>query len=239
MTEHLVIDTEFVLDPSLPAPPCADPERMPAPAYHKLVCIGAMLMREHKPVRLGIVGESGAERESLVALSEMLSRRRSCLVTWNGRGADLPVIAARALLHGVPLPHIYQARDVRYRYSTDGHFDLMDFLSDYGATKPISLHLAARLCGMPGKLDGMTGAGVADMVAAGDIEGVRNYGLCDVAQTGGVLLRVELLRGSISREAYVDAMGALVAFIDADVRLKPLADAMNRKRLMLEEDTNA
>jgi hypothetical protein len=64
---------------------------------------------------------------------------------------------------------------------------------------------------------------------------VRNYCLCDVAQTAGVFLRVQLLRGELEREGYIASMRKLIDLIRGDERLAPVATALNEKRLLLDE----
>ena len=83
------------------------------------------------------------------------------LVSWAGRAFDLPVLALRALKHGVPWGWYYGTKSIRYRYSDEGHCDLMDALSDYGASRSLSLNDAAHLVGLPGKtdMDGIQGCG--------------------------------------------------------------------------------
>src|SRR5215468_11433458 len=98
----------------------------------------ALLDARHVLRRVWVVGEDGDkdERGTLAALAGYLDAHRDLtIVTWNGRGFDLPVVAARCLRHGVAFPWYYQRRDARYRYSPDGHLDLMDLLADHGATK--------------------------------------------------------------------------------------------------------
>ena len=112
----------------------------------------------------------------------------------------MPVITSRALKHGVPMPWWFSDRNTRYRYSTEGHFDLMDFLADFGAAKNARLDVYAKLVGFPGKV-GVDGSQVLPMVHAGRLDEVNAYCLCDVAQTAAIFLRVELLRGSIRPRA--------------------------------------
>ena len=131
----------------------------------------------------------------LTDFAQWLDAKRPTVVTWNGRGFDMPVITSRALKHGVPMPWWFSDRNTRYRYSTDGHFDLMDFLADFGAAKNARLDAYAKLVGFPGKV-GVDGSQVLPMVHAGKIDEVNAYCLCDVAQTAAIFLRVELLRGS-------------------------------------------
>jgi 3'-5' exonuclease len=111
----------------------------------------------------------------------------------------------------------------------------MDYVADFGAAKSSRLDVIAKLCGMPGKV-GIDGKDVGPMVHAGRLQEVRNYCLCDVAQTAGVFLRVQLVRGELEREAYLSAMRGLIAFIKADERLAPVAAALNEPRLLLEAD---
>ena len=229
----LVLDIETVLDPELPIAQAADTERLPAPAHHQVVTIGALWIDpQGMPRRLGIVGETRDEEGILADFAKLLDERRPALVTYNGRSFDLPVIAMRCLRYGIPLAHYYQARDVRYRFSPDGHLDLMDFISDFGAAKVSKLDIIAKLCGMPGKV-GVDGKDVGPLVHAGRIQEVRNYCLCDVVQTAAVYYRVQLLRGQLGRDDYLRSVQALITMIREDERLQPVADGINVPRLML------
>lgn len=231
----LVLDIETILDPELPIAESSEAERLPAPPHHKVVAIGVMSMGEHHDARrLGCIGEGKEESGILSDFAKFLEERRPTMVTFNGRGFDLPVIAARCLRHGITMRHYYSSRDVRYRFSPDGHLDLMDFLSDHGAAKPAKLDVLAKLCGMPGKV-GVDGKDVGPLVHAGKIQEVRNYCLCDVVQTAGVFLRAELLRGELDRQRYREAMRTLLELVDSDVRVAPVAQALNRSRLLLED----
>lgn len=232
----LILDIETILDPELPISQLGEPERLPAPPHHKVVVIGVLwLDGSYEPRRIGLIGESKGEAGIVSDFARFLEERRPCLVTFNGRGFDLPVIAMRCLRYGIPLRHYYRHRDVRYRYTPEGHLDLMDYVADFGATKPSKLDVIAKLCGMPGKV-GVDGKDVGPLVHAGRIEEVRNYCLCDVVQTAGVFLRVQLLRGELARDSYLTAMQKLIAAIKADVRLAPVAVAMNETRLLLGDE---
>jgi predicted PolB exonuclease-like 3'-5' exonuclease len=234
-TSFLVLDIETVLDPELPIVATGEVERLPSPPHHKVMVIGALLFDVgYEPRRIGVMSESKDEPGMLTDFARLLEERRPCLVTFNGRGFDLPVIATRCLRYGIPLRHYYRTREVRYRFSPEGHLDLMDYVADFGAAKPSRLDVIAKLCGMPGKV-GVDGKDVGPLVHAGRIQEVRNYCLCDVAQTAGVFLRVQLLRGELEREGYVAAMRKLIELIKGDERLAPVATALNEKRLLLEE----
>jgi hypothetical protein len=232
---YLVLDIETVLDPELPIAESSEAERLPAPAHHRVVTIGGLWFDpQYEPRRIGIVSQSVAEAQILADFAKMLEERRPCLVTFNGRGFDLPVIATRCLRYGIPLRHYYRSRDVRYRFSAEGHLDLMDYVADFGAAKPSRLDVLAKLCGMPGKV-GVDGKDVGPLVHAGRLQEVRDYCLCDVVQTAGVFLRVQLLRGELAVDEYLAAMRRLIALIRSDERLSPVAAGINEPRLLLAE----
>ena len=231
----LVLDIETVIDPGLPISTKVEqqPPTLPPPPYHQVVVIGLMwLDASYKVIRLGVIGEPKDERQVLVDFVRFVDERRPDLVSYNGRGFDLPVIATRCLHHGIPFRHYFQSSDMRYRFSPAGHFDLMDYLSDFGASRAVSLDTMARLIGLPGKV-GVDGKDVGPMVHAGRIAEVEAYCLCDVAQTAALFLRVQLIRGELEPDAYREAMGALIDKMAGDERLRPVHDGIDRDRLML------
>ena len=135
------------------------------------------------------------------------------IVTWNGRSFDLPVLSMRSLKLGVPFGWYYKDRGMRYRYSEEGHLDLMDFLGDYGASRNAKLGDVARLIGLPGKVGEVSGAGVHDIykstVDETDLDVVRKkqgsvarYCLQDTIQTALIFLRSRFHLGKIDRNEY-------------------------------------
>lgn len=232
---YLVIDIETVLDPELPIEESSEVERLPAPPHHKVVVVGALWLDEsHTPRKLGVFGEHKEESEILSDFARFLEDRQPNLVTWNGRGFDMPVIMSRCLRYGIPMRHYYFSRDVRYRFSPEGHLDLMDYIADFGAAKPSKLDTVARLIGMSGKV-GVAGKDVGPMVHAGRIQEVRNYCMCDVVQTTAIFLRVQLLRGELDRSAYLGAMHSLIVLLKQDERVAAVAGSINEQRLLLED----
>ena len=63
MSQSIVCDDiETVLDPELPIAEAAETERIPAPAHHQVVAIGALWIDSHgMPRRLAIIGEDRDE----------------------------------------------------------------------------------------------------------------------------------------------------------------------------------
>jgi predicted PolB exonuclease-like 3'-5' exonuclease len=117
-SSFLVVDIETVLDPELSLP-AAETDRLPPPPHHRVVVIGALLFDATYAVeRLGTFGEGDDEALALLEFSEFLERREPLLVTYNGRGFDMPVIATRCLRYGIPLRHYYRSHDVRHSWTT-------------------------------------------------------------------------------------------------------------------------
>jgi len=136
------------------------------------------------------------------------------LVTWNGRGFDLPVIVLRALKYKLACRWYYGNRNMRYRYTDEGHCDLMDSLGDYGAARAMKLGDVARLIGLPGKTD-MSGDKVSVLYAESQRDPSRadalmaktaRYCLQDSIQTALVWLRSRHLYGKVTPETYNEAL---------------------------------
>lgn len=235
MSSFLIFDIETIVDPELPILDGIDTQKLPPPPHHRVIAVGALLLSGHDltPKRLGIIGrESDDEAEILKEFTDLVDNHQPTLVTYNGRGFDLPVLAMRCFRHGIPFRAYYRGRDMRYRFTEAGHFDLMDFMADYGASRPAKLDVMAKLCGMPGKV-GVDGKDVGPLYHKGHIEEIRNYCLCDVIQTSGVFLRVQLLRGEISSAEYLKAMRALICLSQEDKRVSAVAEKMDIERLLL------
>jgi 3'-5' exonuclease len=231
MPMHLVLDIETIPDPELPR--LDDSDKVPPPPMNRIVTLGCMLLEDHVPRKLGCVGEHKPEGQMLQDFAAWLDKTKPHIVTWNGRGFDMPVITSRALKHGISMPWWFSDRNTRYRYTPEGHFDLMDFLTDFGASKSSRLDVYSKLIGFPGKV-GVDGSQVAPMVHAGRLEEVNAYCLCDVAQTSAIFLRVELLRGAIDRATYVEKARTLLAFLDGEPRVVDVATKIDRARFLLE-----
>ena len=134
-----------------------------------------------------------------------------CLVTFNGRGFDLPVLELQALRHGIPAP-TYFAR--RARRCDDHHLDLQDFLTNYGDFRIRGgLNLLLKSIGMPGKT-GIDGSQVQELFEAGRMDEIHRYCRSDVIQTYFLFLRVQLMRGRIDQTRYQKALEACARFLD-------------------------
>jgi predicted PolB exonuclease-like 3'-5' exonuclease len=137
-----------------------------------------------------------------------------CLVSFNGRRFDLPVLELSALRYGISAPAYFSEADSpRSRHEPDRHLDLFDFLTNYGAAGLRGgMDLLAKMIGLPGKTE-FSGAMVQEYYEAGRIDEIHRYCRTDVIQTYFLFLRVELMRGRICEAAYRDACAASGHFL--------------------------
>ena len=145
--------------------------------------------------------EDGAEEALVRAFWERMERFSGSLVSFNGRSFDLPVLELHALKYGCRIPRYFNGK-ARYRFSDDGHYDLYDFLTNYGVHRlKGGFNALAKLIGLPGKTD-IDGSMVQQLWEDGRLDDIHRYCRNDVIQTYFLFLRVELMRGRITQEQY-------------------------------------
>jgi predicted PolB exonuclease-like 3'-5' exonuclease len=178
--------------------------------------IAIATLQADKDYRILSLGCLGADRYSEI---EMVSRfwqifeGVETLVSFNGRGFDLPVLETRALRNCLSLPRYFGPPGAKWsyrtsRYSDSTHIDLCDFLSNFGAVyRRGSLDLLARLIGLPGKYM-IEGEDVEYLYRQGRQKEINQYCITDVLQTYLLFLRVELLRGRLGSADYEAAVAA-------------------------------
>ena len=130
---------------------------------------------------------------------------RPILVTFNGRGYDLPVLEMAAYRYGISVPAWFNVESrsweqSRNRYNIDRHIDLQDLFTNFGAIRLSGgLNLMASLIGKPGKM-GVDGSRVQPLHDAGRDEEINDYCRCDVLDTYFVFLRSRVLLGNLTRD---------------------------------------
>lgn len=206
----------------------------PRQPFHKVVAISfleAEIYREEngaeryelKELRSG-GKESASEKELLEGFFKYLEKNRARLVSFNGRTFDLPVLRYRAMVHGIQAKWLYSSGDkwnsYMSRYSLDWHCDLLDALSDFGASARIKLNEVCSVLGFPGKF-GVDGAKVSDMFDEGRVKEIRDYCETDVLNTYLVYLRHMHHRGETSTANYNDSIGEVLSMIDNEKEKRP------------------
>ncbi|WP_246205222.1 3'-5' exonuclease [Microvirga arsenatis] len=230
----ICLDIETVPDRDLiPADWPAD--KFPKPIWHRIVAISvveARIERDEGTEQERYVVEccrSGGrpdwnERRILTAFWRHFAQRNMRMVTWNGRAFDIAVLQLRSLIHGITAD-AWSQRGNRWnnyaqRFAPDWHCDLMEVLSDYGASARMGLDEAARAMGLPGKIGGH-GSEVEAMVERGDIEQVRAYCEGDVLNLYALYVRWAFLTGRIDAAGHNASMESLVSCLEAGRAERP------------------
>ena len=152
-----------------------------------------------------------AEEALVRTFWERLERFSGSVVSFNGRSFDLPVLELHALKYGCRIPHYFNGK-ARYRFSDDGHYDLYDFLTNYGVHRLRGgFNALAKLIGLPGKTD-IDGSMVQQLWEDGRLDDIHRYCRTDVIQTYFLFLRVELMRGRITQQQYDTAAEQSASF---------------------------
>ena len=109
------------------------------------------------------------------------------LVTYNGRGFDLPVLVHRSLIHGVTAGRTVLVNAVREnRYAPLLHVDLMDSVTFYGAGSRWPMAAYAIAYGGRSPKGEMRGADVGTAARGGRILDVARYCAGDVLATAAI-----------------------------------------------------
>lgn len=126
------------------------------------------------------------ETELLTAFWDVAKHYES-IVTFNGRGFDVPFIYLRSAVLNVP---ITRKEWLGYRYQTDPHCDLAEQLTFYGvsgrdgAARRFNLDFYCKAFGIESpKAQGVTGNDVGALLEAGRFRDIAEYCLRDVRAT--------------------------------------------------------
>ncbi|HEV3258111.1 MAG TPA: 3'-5' exonuclease [Gemmataceae bacterium] len=142
---------------------------------------------------------------------------RAKLVTFNGRGFDLPLLELAAFRYGCSGQDYFNK--TRNRYT--GHLDLFDWLSNYGGCRLAGgLNLLSKILGKPGKME-MAGDQVYQMYLDGKHQEINDYCMFDTLDTYFVFLRTRVLTGDLRLEEEHDIVAGAKVWITSKVAELP------------------
>jgi predicted PolB exonuclease-like 3'-5' exonuclease len=125
---------------------------------------------------------------------------RAKLVTFNGRGFDMPLLELAAFDHGISARDYFAGSRNRFQ---GNHLDLFDWLTNYGAFRLVGgLNMMARRGDTPcgsGKL-GIDGSQVYAMHKAGRLREINEYCMFDTLDTYFIFLRTRVVLGEMTLE---------------------------------------
>ena len=170
-------------------------------ALHKIACLSVLWVAGGKMTLKSLSLADHSEADIIQTFFNAIEKY-PILVSWNGKGFDMPVMVYRALPYGLTAPKLFsQGGEMKYnnyihRYH-DRHTDLMVKLA-MGST-PQKLDVVASMCGFAGKQD-IDGYDVVPMVQAGDWDKLTSYCESDVLNTWLIFLRYQRLTGQWTAE---------------------------------------
>jgi predicted PolB exonuclease-like 3'-5' exonuclease len=179
--------------------------------YHKSVAISAVICDEYGQFDRVNTIEGDTEEELLRKFLAFIDTKSPKLVSFNGRGFDLPMLMLRAMKYNLSCHAFYDNNsshlnrtkwdNYRYRFNEKFHIDLMDSMSEFGAVRGLNLDTVCAMVGLPGKYD-VHGDQVVDLYYNNEIEKIREYCESDVLNTYWLYLKYEILKGNLLLNDY-------------------------------------
>jgi predicted PolB exonuclease-like 3'-5' exonuclease len=161
------------------------------------------------------------EKSLLITFLKSVGRKKPQLVGYNSAQADVPIIVQRAIVNGLPgfgfsdrpdKPWLgvdyFDARNSEY------NVDLADALGQY-RDRP-SLHQAASLSGIPGKID-VSGDSVAHMWSENKLDEIVAYNEFDAFTTHLLWARVAHFSGLLSGEQYEQEQSLVRSLLEEEI----------------------
>lgn len=150
--------------------------------------------------------EKSAEKVLLTSFLKSVGRRKPQLVGYNSSQADVPIIIQRSIVNGLPgfgfsdrPGKPWEGVDYFDARNSDYNIDLADGLGQF-RDRP-SLHQAASLSGIPGKID-VSGDSVAQMWMDGQLPEILAYNEFDAFTTHLLWARMAHFSGLLSSSHY-------------------------------------
>jgi len=180
------------------------------PPHLQRVVVISCVARDDEGVKVFSIGAPERDEKATIArFFDAVERKTPQLVSWNGKGFDIPVLNHRGLIHGTCCARFWETGDedqsFRFnnyinRYQTR-HLDLMDYLALFNNRAFAPLDAMAKLCGLPGK-QGMDGADVWPAFRRGELQAIRDDCEMDVVNTYVLFLRFQVMRGLLAQDRY-------------------------------------
>lgn len=193
----------------------------PSLPWHRVVCACATILDADGCEIRALGGEAFDERGHVEGFFHLVSERAPLLVSWNGRGFDLPVLRYRAMALGLAAPGFYHRKD-------ELHLDLMDELSSHGASRRAGLAAVSELLGLPSKR--FLERPIYDHVLAGESARVVEYCKLDTVDTLLVYLAWAHHEGRLDPPHLLAAIDRLRTAVsrETDAGWRPIESALER-----------
>ena len=135
---------------------------LPIP-FHEVVAISAVISDNYGNFKKVNTIGGNCEKDYLSEFLKFIDTHNPKLVTFNGRGFDMPMLLIRAMKYNLSCPAFFDKDNpalskskwdnYRYRYSDRFHVDLMDHIGEFGAARGLNLNTLCSMANIPGKFD--------------------------------------------------------------------------------------
>lgn len=193
--------------------------------FHRVVSISAVMADGFGRFLRVSTLEGESERDKIAKFLAFIEDCNPRLVSFNGRGFDLPMIMARAMCYDLSAAAYFETNDrdnnkskwenYRSRYDGRFHLDLLDHISDFGAVRGLKLDHICASVGLPGKYD-VHGDQVLQLYYGGEQAKIDEYCRSDVLNTYWLFLKYELLRGKITKDDYLNYIAVMGEFLQKE-----------------------
>ena len=193
--------------------------------FHRVVSISAVMADGFGRFLRVSTLDGDNERDKIAKFLAFIEDFNPRLVSFNGRGFDLPMIMARAMCYDLSAAAYFETNDrdnnkskwenYRSRYDGRFHLDLLDHISDFGAVRGLKLDHICASVGLPGKYD-VHGDQVLQLYYSGEQAKIDEYCRSDVLNTYWLFLKYELLRGKITKDDYLNYIAVMGEFLQKE-----------------------
>lgn len=200
--------------------------------WHRVVSIASVICDEYgKFIKVGNFGKKNAEstetksnadssafthladeRAILSDFLRFINSKEPRLVSFNGRGFDLPTIMLRAMKYNLSAFGYFESENAsktknkwenyRARYSEKWHTDLLECLGNFGSVRNLNLDNVCKMLGIVGKYEVSGGDVYSLYYDKKDIEKIDFYCQSDVLNTYWLYLKYAILKDELRVEDY-------------------------------------
>lgn len=204
--------------------------------WHRVVSIASVICDEYgKFIKVGNFGKKSAEstetksnadssafahladeRAILSDFLRFINSKEPRLVSFNGRGFDLPTIMLRAMKYNLSAFGYFESENAsktknkwenyRARYSEKWHTDLLECLGNFGSVRNLNLDNVCKMLGIVGKYEVSGGDVYSLYYDKKDIEKIDFYCQSDVLNTYWLYLKYAILKDELRLEDYAEIL---------------------------------
>ena len=162
---------------------------------------------------VSVAGSSGEVTESFF---NEVRERKPRLVSFNGKGFDIPTLKIAALEHGLDISAYMETGRSKWdsyesHYDRQYHFDCMDVIAGRGRYPKLD-DIASRL-GIPAKM-GIDGSQVQEHHDRGNINLIKDYCSFDVLTTFLLFLQLQRSFGGLSEAGLIKSKAAVREYLE-------------------------